>query len=135
MAWCRADGSISSARVGELLITDGLERVNAEEAGPGDIIAVAGIPEITIGETLADPEDPRPLPVITVDEPSISMVIGTNTSPMAGEKGRRSRPGCSRDAWMPNSSATFRCGCFPPNVPTPGRCRAAANFSSRCWSR
>ena len=89
VAWCRADGSITSARVVELLITEALDRVPATEAGPGDIIAVAGIPEITIGETLADPDEPRPLPVITVDEPSISMVIGTNTSPMAGEKGSK----------------------------------------------
>ena len=89
VAWCRADGSISRAKVAELLITEALDRVPADSAGPGDIIAVAGIPEITIGETLADPDDPRPLPVITVDEPSISMVIGTNKSPMAGEKGSK----------------------------------------------
>ncbi|MDQ1246673.1 MAG: GTP-binding protein, partial [Actinomycetota bacterium] len=89
VAWCRADGTITSAKVVELLMTEALDRVSAESAGPGDIIAVAGIPEITIGETLADPDDPRPLPVITVDEPSISMTIGTNTSPMAGEKGSK----------------------------------------------
>ena len=89
VAWCRADGSITPAKVVELLMTEALERVPVDSAGPGDIIAVAGLPEITIGETLADPTDPRPLPVITVDEPSISMVIGTNTSPMAGEKGSK----------------------------------------------
>ncbi|TXH39550.1 MAG: translational GTPase TypA [Actinobacteria bacterium] len=89
VAWCRADGTVTSAKVAELLMTEALERVPADSAGPGDIIAVAGIPEITIGETLADPEDPQPLPVITVDEPSISMVIGTNTSPLAGEKGSK----------------------------------------------
>jgi GTP-binding protein len=89
VAWCRADGSITNARVVELLMTSGLDRAPAESAGPGDIIAVAGIPEITIGETLADPNDPRPLPVITVDEPSISMTIGANTSPMSGEKGSK----------------------------------------------
>ncbi len=65
-------------------MTEALERCPAESAGPGDIVAVAGIPEITIGETLADPDDPRPLPLITVDEPAISMTIGTNTSPLAG---------------------------------------------------
>jgi len=86
-AWCRTDGTITTARIGDLLITEALDRVNAEEAGPGDIIAVAGIPEITIGETLADPADPRPLPLITVDEPALSMVIGTNTSPLAGRSG------------------------------------------------
>jgi GTP-binding protein len=82
--WCRRDGSLTKVKITELLVTEALERVGAESAGPGDIIAVAGIPEITIGETLADPDDPRPLPLITVDEPAISMTIGTNTSPLAG---------------------------------------------------
>ena len=68
-----------------MFLTDALERVAAESAGPGDIIAVAGIPEIMIGETLADPDDPRPLPLLTVDEPAISMTIGVNTSPLAGQ--------------------------------------------------
>ena len=84
VAWCRHDGSIEKVKVTELLMTEALERKPAESAGPGDIIAVAGIPEIMIGETLADPNDPRPLPVIAIDEPAISMTIGTNTSPMAG---------------------------------------------------
>jgi GTP-binding protein len=87
LAWCRADGSVQRAAVSELYVTQGLERVAAAEAGPGEIIAVAGIEEVTIGETLADPEDPRPLPVITVDEPSLSVVIGINTSPLAGTQG------------------------------------------------
>ncbi len=81
VAWCRADGSIERVQVSELYVTDALDRVDAPEAGPGEIIAVAGIAEITIGETLADLEDPRPLPVITVDEPSLSITIGINTSP------------------------------------------------------
>ena len=84
VAWCRHDGSVERVKVTELLMTEALDRRPAEKAGPGDIIAVAGIPEITIGETLADPDDPRPLPRITVDEPAISMTIGTNTSPLAG---------------------------------------------------
>ncbi len=84
VAWCRRDGSISRVKITELLMTEALERKPAEEARAGDIIAVAGIPEITIGETLADLEDPRPLPLITVDEPAISMTIGTNTSPLTG---------------------------------------------------
>ncbi|MFF3439832.1 translational GTPase TypA [Streptosporangium sp. NPDC002721] len=84
VAWCRTDGTIQRVKITELLMTDALERKPAEEAGPGDIIAIAGIPDIMIGETLADPEDPRPLPLITVDEPAISMTIGTNTSPMVG---------------------------------------------------
>jgi GTP-binding protein len=82
--WCRADGSSEKVRISELLMTEALERKPAESAGPGDIIAVAGIPEIMIGETLADVDDPRPLPLITVDEPAISMTIGTNTSPLVG---------------------------------------------------
>jgi GTP-binding protein len=87
VAWCRRDGSIEQARVSELLISEALERVQAEEASAGEIIAVAGIAEVTIGETLADPDDPRPLPVISVDEPSIAMTMGINTSPMAGREG------------------------------------------------
>ena len=86
---CRTDGSQQRVKISELLMTRALERVPAEQAGPGDIIAVAGIPDIMIGETLADPEDPRPLPVITVDEPSISMTIGVNTSPLAGRSGKK----------------------------------------------
>jgi GTP-binding protein len=89
LAWCRADGSIERAQVSELYVTDALERVEAPEAGPGEIIAVAGIAEITIGETLADLEDPRPLQVITVDEPSLSITIGINTSPLAGKEGSK----------------------------------------------
>ncbi len=83
-AWCRHDGTIERVKVTELLMTDGLERKPAEQAGPGDIIAIAGISEIMIGDTLADPEDPTPLPLITVDEPAISMTIGINTSPLSG---------------------------------------------------
>jgi GTP-binding protein len=88
VAWCRRDDSVEKVKITELLMTEGLERraLDAgEEAGPGDIIAIAGIPEIMIGETLADVDDPRPLPLITVDEPAISMTIGTNTSPLAGK--------------------------------------------------
>jgi GTP-binding protein len=89
LAWCRADGTIERAQASELYVTDALDRVDAPEAGPGEIIAVAGIAEITIGETLADPQDPRPLPVITVDEPSLSITIGINTSPLAGREGSK----------------------------------------------
>jgi GTP-binding protein len=88
VAWCRRDGSIEYAKVTDLFITEALERVPAESAGPGDIVAVAGFEEITIGETLADPENPEPLPLITVDEPSLSMTIGINTSPLAGREGK-----------------------------------------------
>ncbi len=89
VAWCRADGTIEQAKLGELYVTEALDRVDAEEAGPGEIIAVAGIAEITIGETLADPEDPRPLPVTRVDEPSLSMTVAINTSPLSGQDGHK----------------------------------------------
>src|SRR5689334_24425266 len=85
VAWCKTDGTISNVRISELLITEGLDRKPAESAGPGDIMAVAGVAEIMIGETLADAENPKPLPLITVDEPAISMVLGTNTSPLVGK--------------------------------------------------
>src|SRR5579871_6208972 len=89
IAWCRADGTIERARVTELYVTEALDRVPAETAGPGEIVALAGLPDVTIGETIADPDDPRPLPVTTVDEPSLSVTIGINTSPLAGTEGTR----------------------------------------------
>jgi GTP-binding protein len=87
VAWCRADGEIERAKITELYVTEALDRIEADEAGPGEIIAVAGIAEIRIGETLADPDDPRPLPTITIDEPSLSMTVGLNTSPLSGRDG------------------------------------------------
>jgi len=89
VAWCKHDGTMERVKLTELLGTEALERVAIEHAGPGDIVAIAGIPEITIGETLADPEDPMPLPLITIDEPNISMTIGINTSPLAGRSGKK----------------------------------------------
>jgi GTP-binding protein len=89
VAWCRADGAVERVKVSELYVTEALDNVEAQEAGAGEIIAVAGIPEITIGETLADAADPRPLPVITVDEPSLSVTVGINTSPLAGQDGQK----------------------------------------------
>ncbi|HSR85933.1 MAG TPA: translational GTPase TypA [Streptosporangiaceae bacterium] len=85
VAWCRRDGSVERVKITELFLTEALDRVPTQSAGPGDIIAVAGIAGIMIGETLADPDDPRPLPLITVDEPAISMTIGVNTSPLVGQ--------------------------------------------------
>ena len=84
VAWARHDGEIKNVRISELLATKALERVPAESAGPGEIVAVAGIEDITIGETLNDAENPKPLPLIKVDDPAISMTIGINTSPLAG---------------------------------------------------
>jgi len=89
LAWCREDGTIASARVGILTVTEALDRVEVESAGPGELIGISGIDNVTIGETLADPEDPRPFPAITVDEPTLSMTIGVNTSPLAGEDGSK----------------------------------------------
>ena len=89
VAWCRIDGSIERVKLAELYLTDALDRVDAEQAGPGDIIAVAGIADVTIGETLADVDDPRPLPPLMIDEPSLSMTIGINTSPLAGQDGSK----------------------------------------------
>jgi GTP-binding protein len=100
VAWCRRDGSVERVKITELYLTEALERVPAASAGPGDIIAVAGISEIMIGETLADADDPRPLPLITVDEPAVSVTVGVNTSPLAGRgsagPGGRS-PGAPRE--------------------------------------
>jgi GTP-binding protein len=89
VAWCRREGEIERVRVAELYVNEGLRRVPADEAGPGEIIALAGIPDITIGETIADLEDPRPLPVIAVEEPALGMTVGINTSPLAGKSGSR----------------------------------------------
>ncbi|WP_421742236.1 translational GTPase TypA [Cellulomonas sp.] len=88
VAWARSDGTMQNVKITELLETKALERVSTDSAGPGDIVAVAGIENITIGETLTDPDDPRPLPLITVDDPAISMTIGINTSPLAGRGGK-----------------------------------------------
>ena len=89
VAWCRADGTVEPARIVNLYVTENLDRVDVEEAGPGEIVAISGIDGITIGETLADPEDPRPMPVISVDEPTLSVTIGVNTSPLAGTEGNK----------------------------------------------
>ena len=89
IAWCRADGTVTSGRIGDLYVTENLDRVDAEVVGPGEIIAVSGLADVTIGETLADPDDPRPLPTIDIDEPSISVTIGVNLSPLAGKEGTK----------------------------------------------
>ena len=89
VAWCRADGTVESVRITELYVTEALDRVDADEVGPGEIMAIAGLSEVTIGETLADIDDPRPLPVIHVDDPSLSMTVGINTSPLSGQDGTK----------------------------------------------
>jgi len=89
VAWCRADETIELVKITELYVTEALDRVDADEAGPGEIIGIAGLPEVTIGETLSDPEDPRPLPVSHFDDPSLSMTIGINTSPLSGQEGSK----------------------------------------------
>ncbi|MGZ6897254.1 MAG: translational GTPase TypA [Acidimicrobiia bacterium] len=89
VAWCRVDGTIERVRITELYVTEALDRVDATEAGPGEIIAIAGLPDVTIGETLADAESPVALPVMHIDEPSLAMTIGINTSPLAGQDGTK----------------------------------------------
>jgi GTP-binding protein len=89
IAWCKADGTVAAAKIGTLQVTESLDRIDVDEAGPGEIIGISGIPEVTIGETLADLDDPRPFPAITVDEPTLSMTIGANTSPLAGKEGSK----------------------------------------------
>ena len=89
LAWCRRDGTVVNAKIAELYVTEQLDRVPVDEAGPGELIALSGLPDVTIGETLCDPGHPDPLPVLTVDEPSLSVTIGTNTSPLAGKEGSK----------------------------------------------
>ncbi|TFV78309.1 translational GTPase TypA [Blastococcus sp. CT_GayMR19] len=89
VAWCRVDGTIKNVKITELLVTEGLTRTPAASAGPGELVAIAGIEDVMIGDTLADPNDPRPLPPLTVDEPSISITIGINTAPLAGKSGKK----------------------------------------------
>src|SRR3982750_4236636 len=89
VAWCRTDGTIKNVKITELLVTEGLTRTPADSAGPGELVAIAGIEDVMIGDTLADPNDPRPLPPLTVDEPSISITIGINTAPLSGKSGKK----------------------------------------------
>jgi GTP-binding protein len=89
VGWCRLDGTVEKAKITELYVTEALDQVPAESAGPGEIVSVAGLAEVTIGETLADPDNPIALPAITVDEPSLAMTIGINTSPLSGQDGTK----------------------------------------------
>ena len=89
VAWCRRDGTVQPVKITELYVTEGLVRTEAPEAGPGEIIALAGLPEVTIGETIADLQDPQPLPLVQVDEPALGMTLGINTAPLAGRSGNK----------------------------------------------
>ena len=135
VAWCRADGTIERVRITELFVTEALDRVPAEEAGPGEIIAVAGIPDITIGETLADAEDPAPTArdhgrrADPLDDDRDQHVAAVRQERQEADGDARSRPGST-----PSWSATCRCGCCRPSARTRGRCRAAASCSWPCWS-
>ena len=135
VAWCRLDGTVERGKVTELYVSEALDRVPTDEAGPGEIAAVAGFAEITIGETLADPDDPWPLPAITVDEPSLAMTIGINTSPLAGTDGTKLTARLVKSRLDAELIGNVSLRVSPPSVPTPGRCRAGASSSSRCWSR
>ena len=128
VAWCKRDGSVNRVKISELLRTEALERVPADSAGPGDIVAIAGIADIMIGETLADPNDPIPLPLIHVDEPAISMTIGTNNSPLAGrEKGTKVTARLVKDRLDRETSATCHCRSCRSTGRTPGRSAAGAS--------
>jgi GTP-binding protein len=89
VSWCRRDGSIERVKIAELYVAEGMARAPADEAGPGEIISLAGLPEVTIGETIADAETPEPLPPVQVDEPALGMVVGVNNSPLAGQSGNK----------------------------------------------
>jgi GTP-binding protein len=127
VAWCRADGTTQRVRVAELYVTEALDRVDAAEAGPGELIAVAGIPQITIGETLADLADPRPLPVIPVDEPSLSVTIGINTSPL-GRDATGKLPPPVRDRLDAELVGNVTLRVIDTERPDAGRCRAAGEL-------
>jgi GTP-binding protein len=137
VAWMKGDGTVKNVKITELLVTEGLVRVPGEKAGPGDIVAIAGIPDIMIGETIADAENPIALPLISVDEPAISMTIGTNTSPLAGKvKGAKLTARLVKDRLESEliGNVSLRV------LPTPGRSRGVASSrwpssSSRCVAK
>ena len=135
IAWCRTDGTVERATVSELYVTEALDRVDAEAAGPGEIIAIAGLPEVTIGETLADPDDPRPLPVITVDEPSLSVVVGINTSPLAGRDGSKLTGRQVGDRLDQELVGNVSIRVQDTERPDAWEVQGPASYSSRCSSR
>ena len=126
---------VQAASIGEIFVTRALERVPVDSAGPGDIVAVAGLDDVTIGETIADADDPRALPVILVDEPSLSVTLGVNTSPFAGRDGDKLTARLIKRGSIARRSATSPSASSRPTGRTRGRCRVAASCSSRCSSR
>ncbi len=135
VTWCKTDGTMAKVRISELLMTEGLERKPATSAAQGDIIAVAGIPEIMIGETLADAETPVALPLITVDEPAISMTIGTNTSPLVGKvKGAKVTARMVKDRLDAELIGNVSLRVLPTERPDAGRSRAVASWRWPSWS-
>jgi GTP-binding protein len=135
VAWCRADETIENVKITELYVTEMLERVDALEVGPGEIIAIAGLPDVTIGETLADPDDPRPLPVIHVDDPSLSMTIGINTSPLSGQDGSKLTARQVKSRLDAELVGNVSLRVLDTDARLVGGARAAASSSSRCSSR
>src|SRR5438067_2537141 len=132
VAWCKADGTIENAKITELYVTEALDRVDAEEAGPGEIIAVAGLAEVTIGETLADPADPRPLPVSHFDDPALSMTIGINTSPLSGQDGDKVTARLVKSRLDQEIIGNVRTGYFTRSVRRTGEGKAAGSTRPPC---
>ncbi len=131
----KRDGSVKNVKITELLVTEGLERKPGESAGPGDIVAIAGIPDITIGETLADPENPVALPLIHVDEPAISMTIGTNTSPLVGRvKGSKVTARLVKDRLDSELIGNVSLRILPTERPDAWEVQAAASWRWPSWS-
>ena len=136
IAWCRADGTMQTVRISELFVAEGLERVDATEIGPGELGVIAGLDEVTIGETLTDVDDPRPLPVMHIDDPSLAMTIGINTSPLAGQDGDKLTARLVKNRLDAEVVGNVSLRVLPASGPTRGRSRAVASCSSRSsWRR
>ena len=135
VAWCRRDGSVQRLKITELYVTEGMTRVDADRAGPGEIIALAGLPEVMIGDTIADPADPRPLPPVSVDEPALAMTVGINTSPLAGRSGDKltARLLSSRLDQELVGNVSIRVN--PTERPDTWEVQGRGNCSLPCWSR
>jgi len=135
VGWCKLDGTVEKTKITELYVSESLDRIDADEAGPGEIAAVAGMAEITIGETLADPDQPVALPAITVDEPSLTMTIGINTSPLAGTEGTKLTARLVKSRLDAELIGNVSLRVARRSDPTPGRSKAAASSSWPSSSR